>query len=248
MEYQFKDDVVITEKNEAEEFNKDLKEIREFIQSVYNDPKDTSLDPDGTPYYSLDGSLVPESLINNPDVGGEFDGGDYFTYSRNINEEELEIIADKIMKKYKKFSAEDRDEIINTLRSFSKKQPSIKTQPKEKIETELPINTAQETRNKYIKRITGYKTAKEFDSDKQFRNQADTDLTKAIIEYSKEIKKLREKLNALPMSALKEKNTIKGTLAILEREYQEVQEMQSIVRKRPKVASDIDPNSKMGEF
>ena len=62
----------------------------------------------------------------------------------------------------------------------------------------------------------------------------------------KQIKKLKEEIDSLPLSKIKERNELKGRLGVIEREYQEIREMQDILYTRPKVATDIDPNSTIG--
>ena len=136
-----------------------------------------------------------------------------------------------------------KNDIVKNLRVYmTEKDPDLDRNE------EIALNRAKNSHSKYIKRIKKYKSAKEFDDDKEFRTQAREDLVKAHIEYKKQIKKLKEEIDSLPLSKIKERNELKGRLGVLEREYQEIKEMQDILITRPKVATSIDPNDREGTF
>ena len=165
-----------------------------------------------------------------------------------LEKDELEMLVDQLMTKYGiEDNEENRDiiknDIVKNLRVYmTEKDPDLDRNE------EIALNRAKNSHSKYIKRIKKYKSAKEFDDDKEFRTQAREDLVKAHIEYKKQIKKLKEEIDSLPLSKIKERNELKGRLGVLEREYQEIKEMQDILITRPKVATSIDPNDREGTF
>ena len=202
--------------------------LKDFITNNFGYDKPTLPDKENTDEnYSNDLEKIKDFISDEDKRRGK---------KYKLEKDELEMLVDQLMTKYGiEDNEENRDkvknDIVEGLRVYmTEKDPDLARNQ------EIAFNRAKNSHRKYIKRIKKYKSAKEFDDDKEFRTQASEDLVKANIEYQKQIKKLKEKIE------------LKGRLGVLEREYQEITEMQDILYTRPKVATSIDPNDREGTF
>lgn len=213
--------------------------LKDFITNNFGYDKPTLPDTENTDEnYSKDLQKIQDFIFDEDKKGKKY----------RLEKDEINMLVDQLMTKYGiEDNEENRDrvknDIVEGLRVYMTEKD--KDAP---VQQEVDFNKAKTTHSKYIKRIKKYKSAKEFDDDKEFRTQASEDLVKANLEYQKQIKKLKEKIDSLPLSKIKERNELKGRLGVLEREYQEIREMQDILITRPKVATSIDPKDREGTF
>ena len=213
--------------------------LKDFITNNFGYDKPTLPNIENTDEnYSKDLQKIQDFIFDEDKKGKKY----------RLEKDEINMLVDQLMTKYGiEDNEENRDrvknDIVEGLRVYMTEKD--KDAP---VQQEVDFNKAKTTHSKYIKRIKKYKSAKEFDDDKEFRTQAGDDLVKANLEYQKQIKKLKEEIDSLPFSKIKEKNELKGRLGVLEREYQEIREMQNILRTRPKVATSINPKDPEGTF
>ncbi len=240
-------DTVITSVQKSEEYNKRKEDFdsSKDLPSPFKDFVVKNFGYDKPPSFKNSSAdkaeeTYEEDLNKMKDFVAEQDTKGRYTLSKN----EVDIFIDQIMNKY---NIEDNEENRERVKEHLFKGLRVyQTQETQEASDIKQFNNAQEYHREYIKKIKKYKSAKEFDDDEYFRSQAGQHLVEANIEYTKQIKKLKDEIDSLSLSKIKERNELKGRLLVLEREYQEVQEMQSILRTRPRVPTDIDPNSTLG--